>query len=66
MYLENIFNAEDIQKQLPVEAKQFQQVDKFWRDHMMKSKKSPQFSELDKQPMLLTRFEGANKSLEEI
>jgi dynein heavy chain len=34
MYLENIFNAEDIQKQLPAEAKQFQLVDKFWKDHM--------------------------------
>lgn len=34
MYLENIFNAEDIQKQLPQEAKLFQTVDKFWKDHM--------------------------------
>jgi len=28
MYLENIFSADDIIKQLPAEAKLFQQVDK--------------------------------------
>ena len=43
MYLENIFNAEDIQKQLPQEAKLFQTVDKFWKDHM-KFYKNKKFS----------------------
>jgi len=37
MYLENIFNAEDIQKQLPQETKSFQGVDKFWRDKMIQT-----------------------------
>ncbi|CAK9043200.1 unnamed protein product [Durusdinium trenchii] len=32
MYLENIFSAEDIQRQLPSEAAKFKQVDKFWKD----------------------------------
>jgi hypothetical protein len=41
MYLENIFNAEDIQQQLKAETKQFQIVDKFWREHMTKIKKDP-------------------------
>lgn len=41
MYLENIFNAEDIQAQLKAETKQFQQVDKFWKEHMNKLKKEP-------------------------
>lgn len=41
MYLENIFNAEDIQKQLPQEAKLFQTVDKFWKDHMKQYKNNP-------------------------
>jgi len=41
MYLENIFNAEDIQTQLPKETKMFQQVDKFWKDHMGRVKKQP-------------------------
>lgn len=31
MYLETIFCAEDIQKQLPVEAAKFQAVDKMWK-----------------------------------
>lgn len=41
MYLENIFNAADIQAQLKAETKKFQQVDKFWKDHMLKVKKEP-------------------------
>lgn len=41
MYLENIFNAPDIQKQLPVETAKFQQVDKFFRDIMVKTNKHP-------------------------
>jgi dynein heavy chain len=32
MYLENIFNAPDIQKQLPLETAKFMVVDKFFRD----------------------------------
>jgi dynein heavy chain len=39
MYLENIFNAEDIIKQLPTEAKLFQLVDKQWKEHMARAKK---------------------------
>ncbi len=41
MYLENIFSAEDIQKQLPEENKKFILVDKFWKDTMMKTYKKP-------------------------
>ena len=66
MYLENIFNAEDIQKQLPAEAKLFQQVDKFWRDHMMKAKKSPVIKEVCKSDALLGKFQNANRTLEDI
>ena len=40
MYLENIFSAEDIQKQLPAEATKFQQVDKFWRETMNRTNKN--------------------------
>lgn len=41
MYLENIFNAPDIQKQLPLETQKFQHVDKFFRDIMNKAYKHP-------------------------
>jgi dynein heavy chain len=34
MYLENIFSADDIIKQLPEESKEFRIVDKWWREHM--------------------------------
>ncbi len=44
MYLENIFSADDIQKQLPNEAKKFKGVDKFWRDVMLKTHKDPKIT----------------------
>jgi dynein heavy chain len=56
MYLENIFNAEDIQKQLPAEAKQFAQVDKFWKDHMIRTKKNALVREVCASEALLGRF----------
>lgn len=66
MYLENIFNAEDIQKQLPSEAKQFQIVDKFWRDIMMRCKKNSLIIECCGSEALLSKFQNANKTLEDI
>jgi dynein heavy chain len=41
MYLDPIFSAEDIQRQLPVEAKIFSEVDQFWREFMQKIKAAP-------------------------
>ncbi len=41
IYLENIFSADDIQKQLPILTSKFNNVDKFWREIMMKTKKKP-------------------------
>lgn len=66
MYLENIFNAEDIQKQLPQEAKLFQAVDKFWKDHMKLYKGYPQIFNVTRNPLLLGRFQNSNKTLEDI
>ncbi|CAE6950747.1 sec61a [Symbiodinium sp. KB8] len=37
MYLESIFSAEDIQKQLPTESAKFKGVDKFWKDTLKKA-----------------------------
>jgi hypothetical protein len=37
-YLENIFSAEDIQKQLPAETTKFKQVDRFWKELFRKVK----------------------------
>lgn len=66
MYLENIFNAEDIQTQLPKETKMFQQVDKFWKDHMGRVKKQPIVQETCDSQALLGRFQNYNGVLEEI
>ena len=41
MYLETIFSAEDIQRQLPVEAQKFFSVDRQWKDIMAKTTSRP-------------------------
>lgn len=67
MYLENIFNAEDIQKQLPQETKSFQGVDKFWRDKMIQTKKQPLILDaVCASEGLLIRLRKMNGTLEEI
>jgi len=66
MYLENIFNAEDIQTQLKAETKQFQAVDKFWKDHMLKAKKDAKVISQVDGGSILKKFQENNKKLEEI
>ena len=41
MYLENIFSAEDIQKQLPHETTKLQAIDKIFKELMVKANKRP-------------------------
>ena len=41
MYLENIFNAPDIQKQMPKESAKFLIVDKFFTTLMFRTNKNP-------------------------
>ena len=66
MYLENIFSAEDIQKQLPQESTKFQQTDKFWRDTMSRTNKNRVVAEICSADNLLNKFQSANNSLEDI
>jgi dynein heavy chain len=66
MYLENIFNAEDIQAQLKAETKQFQQVDKFWKEHMNRAKKDAKVINFADGGSLLKKFVENNKKLDEI
>lgn len=66
MYLENIFSAPDIQKQLPRETTKFQGVDRFWRDLMMRTNKNPSVAEACLAETLLEKFLKNNKILEEI
>ena len=66
MYLENIFNAEDIQKQLPEETRKFFQVDKFWKEIMQKTHKRPIVQECCSSEDLLRKFQQYNKALDDI
>ena len=50
LYLESIFSAPDIQRQLPAEAKMFMQVDKSYKDIMRKVNKVPSAIRAGTQP----------------
>ncbi len=66
MYLENIFSAEDIQKQLPDENKKLILVDKFWKDTLQTTNKRPLVWDCCSSEELLRKFQTNNKELEEI
>lgn len=66
MYLENIFSAEDIQKQLPSETTKFFAVDKFWRENMIRTHKRPIVQDCCNSEELLRKFKANNKALDEI
>jgi len=67
MYLETIFCAEDIQKQLPVESQKFIVVDKMWKTIMKSTNDSPKvISSIDEGPQLLEQFQQANMTLESV
>lgn len=66
MYLENIFSAEDIIKQLPNESKSFRKVDTFWKDIMAKTHRNPSILDTCASEGLLRRLQSNNRMLEEI
>jgi dynein heavy chain len=67
MYLETIFGAEDIQKQLPVESQKFQAVDKSWRQLMAATNKNPNvIACVNNGTATLTLMQSCNITLEEI
>ena len=66
MYLENIFNAPDIQKQLPLETAKFMNVDKFFRDIMVKTNKHPVVQNCCNSEELFLKFQANNKALDDI
>ena len=41
LYLEPIFSSEDIMRQLPVEGKRYQTMDRIWRKIMTSAKQDP-------------------------
>ncbi|RYG69461.1 hypothetical protein EON64_02655, partial [archaeon] len=70
MYLENIFNAEDIQKQLPAESQKFLVVDRSWKAIMNRSHNDPKVLStlipLENGTSLLDAFLMNNEALESI
>nr|XP_015200901.1 PREDICTED: dynein heavy chain 6, axonemal [Lepisosteus oculatus] len=66
LYLESIFSAPDIQRQLPAEAKMFLQVDKSWKEIMRKVNRLPNALRSATQPGLLEIFQNNNILLDQI
>jgi len=70
MYLENIFGAEDIQKQLPAESQKFLVVDRGWKTIMTRTNNDPKvlsaLNPLDNGASLLETFVMNNEALESI
>ncbi|XP_053335345.1 dynein axonemal heavy chain 6-like [Clarias gariepinus] len=66
LYLESIFTAPDIQRQLPAEAKMFLQVDKSWKEVMRKVNEYPNSLRAATAPGLLEIFKNNNALLDQI
>ncbi|KAJ3068699.1 Dynein heavy chain 6, axonemal [Podochytrium sp. JEL0797] len=66
LYLESIFSAPDIQRQLPDEARMFQQVDRSWKESMRKVARNPNAMKSGTIPGLLEAFNQNNGLLDQI
>jgi len=66
MYLEPIFSAPDIQRQLPLEAKQFQDVDRGWKAQMKKTNEQPKALRAGTANNLLSTLQQWNDALDKI
>ncbi|XP_070710496.1 dynein axonemal heavy chain 6 [Pempheris klunzingeri] len=66
LYLESIFLAPDIKRQLPAESKMFLKVDKSWKSIMAKVNMLPNALKAATQPDLLETFKHNNTLLDEI
>lgn len=64
MYLENVFSADDIQKQLPSEYSKFYAMDKFWKETMLKVQKKSGILDNISGSELLNKFIDSNKQME--
>lgn len=66
LYLEPIFNSEDIMKQMPIEGRKFNKVDRIWRNIMAKTVADPRVLQATNQPNMLQNLQEANELLDEI
>ncbi|XP_048578532.1 dynein axonemal heavy chain 1-like isoform X2 [Nematostella vectensis] len=66
LYLEPIFSSEDINRQLPVESKRYQTMERIWRKVMNAAKSNPQVISLCPDARLLESLRECNKLLEQV
>ncbi|CAF1149286.1 unnamed protein product [Adineta steineri] len=66
LYLEPIFSSEDIIRQLPVESKRYQTMERIWRKVMKQAKENPEVISLCPEARLRDNLREANKLLEQV
>ncbi|XP_053147136.1 dynein axonemal heavy chain 12 isoform X3 [Hemicordylus capensis] len=66
LYLEPIFSSEDIMQQMPEEGRQFQTVDRYWRDIMRYCSKDPKVLAATSLTGLLEKLQNCNELLDKI
>eukprot|EP00495_Collosphaeridae_sp_1-RS-2012_P006523 TRINITY_DN6123_c0_g1_i1.p1 TRINITY_DN6123_c0_g1~~TRINITY_DN6123_c0_g1_i1.p1 ORF type:complete len:302 (-),score=57.07 TRINITY_DN6123_c0_g1_i1:23-928(-) len=66
LHLQPIFDSADIMKQLPVEGKKFNSVDRIWRETMEKCYKNPAVLQFADNEGLLLRFREACRVLDQV
>lgn len=66
LYLEPIFNSDDISKKLPGEAADFQRIDKMWKRLMKEVKEDTMVLQLDYKDGLLDELKQAAQVLDRI
>ncbi|XP_077969677.1 dynein axonemal heavy chain 1-like isoform X2 [Styela clava] len=66
LYLEPIFSSEDINRQLPVEGKRYQTMERMWRKIMKNANDNTQVISLCSDSRLLENLKECNKLLEQV
>ncbi|TMS18883.1 Dynein heavy chain 1, axonemal [Larimichthys crocea] len=66
LYLEPIFSSDDINQQLPVEGKRYQQMEQTWRGVMRSAFDNPKVIELCSDAQLLDKLRRCNTLLEQV
>lgn len=66
LYLESIFSAPDIQRQLPDESRMFSQVDRSWKENMRKVSRNPNAMKAGTVPGILETMQQNNILLDQI
>lgn len=66
LHLQPIFDSADIMKQLPLEGKKFNQVDKTWRQAMKSAKQNPEVLTFADNESLLNNFKSSGATLEQV